>query len=51
MSNVAILKHGYISVPDYDIEPNEGLERSLSIWDAVRHKLEPLGYSYNEVTH
>lgn len=50
MSNVAILKHGYISVPEYNINPAGKLERSLSIWNAVCHRLEPIGYSYNETT-
>jgi len=43
-----ILRHGYISIPNYTMGDCSWLENSLSVYDEVYHKLIPVGYYYDE---
>lgn len=45
-----ILRHGYISIPDYTLGDNLRFENMLSVYDDVYHKKDPLGYYYEEET-
>ena len=50
MRDKIILKHGYISIPDYELGDNTNFENMLSLYDDVYHRMIPIGYSYNEKT-
>ena len=43
-----ILRHGYISIPNYTMGDCSWLENILSVYDEVYHKLIPVGYYYDE---
>ena len=45
-----IVRHGYISLPDYNIGDCPELEKRLSYYDKALFKYFPIGYFYNEDT-
>lgn len=44
----AILNHGYIALPDYELGDCKPLENMLSTWDDVTHTSTGIGYFYEE---
>lgn len=42
--------HTRIVISEYDLGDNAIIENSLSTWDEIRYKLNPIGYNYNEET-
>ena len=42
--------HTRIVIPEYNLGDNPIIENSLSVWDEIRFKNNPIGYNYNEDT-
>lgn len=45
-----IVKQTHIEVPNYTLGGKIEIEKMLSVWDDIYHKLIPIGYSYDEET-
>lgn len=43
-----ILRHGYISIPNYTLGDNIRFENMLSIYDEIYHSYKPIAYYYEE---
>lgn len=43
-----ILRHGYISIPNYTMGQSKILENTLSVFDDIYHRFIPIGYYYDE---
>ena len=48
--NRIIVKQTHIEVPNYTLGDKFEIEKMLSVWDDIYHRLIPLGYSYDEET-
>lgn len=46
-----ILRHGYISIPNYIKGDNIRFENMLSVYDELYHTVTPIGYYYEEELH
>ena len=49
--NKIIVKQTHIEVPNYRLGDCPEIEKMLSVWDDVYHKIEPVGFSYDEKTN
>ena len=45
-----IVKNTCIEIPNYVLGDCPKLEKSLSIWDDIKHKYVAVGYDYNDKT-